>query len=89
MNSPIQRESNMAAFGACRKSAQSAVVQPLKIRRSMTFNCGSNSPPAITSVLHPPVPDPFFIQSEPLIPSFHEEGKDMIRRITTSTVTLH
>jgi hypothetical protein len=55
-------------------------------KRAMTFNGAVSSSVGIKAVLHPPISDELFSQPEPIIPSFHESGKDMIRRISTSTV---
>ena len=70
----------------CRSNSSSG-VPPRKIRRSLTFNGAENvSSLNISQVLHPPTDD-VFSQPEPIIPSFLEEGRDMIRRITVDTVS--
>lgn len=50
----------------------------------MTFNGAGG----MKKALHPPLPDDVFCQPESVIPSFIEAGKDIIRRITVSTVSL-
>jgi rhodanese-related sulfurtransferase len=54
---------------------------PKKIRRSMTFGGGATSADDEDSSSVDPFQTP-----EPLLPSFLEAGKDMIRRITSETV---
>jgi hypothetical protein len=79
LKNPIENDCDYT-FG---KTGQRVCGQepPLKMRRSMTF-AGS-----FQTIKDEPCLD-FFCQPEPLIPSFLEHGKDMIRRISAPTVKL-
>ncbi len=74
------------ATSAQSRTGSSAFEQPNKIRRALTFN-GSDAP-AVDNVLHPPIQDPFAVPETSTIPSFIEQVKDSLRRITPSTVSL-
>jgi hypothetical protein len=76
-------ESTTLSFGTGRVVQRNGSQPPLKMRRAMTFS-GPSQPK--TSVLHPPLSDDIFTLTEPIIPSFLEEGKDMIRRIEVASV---
>jgi hypothetical protein len=81
-----KRECEIQAEELCVGPHRKTIKVSTKIKRAMTFSGPSVAPFNIQTVLHPPISDDPFSQPCPLIPSFHESGKDMIRRISTHTV---
>jgi hypothetical protein len=76
-------ETTSLSFGTGRVVQKNGSQPPMKMRRAMTFS-GATQPKS--NVLHPPLSDDIFTLTQPIIPSFLEEGKDMIRRIDVTSV---